>query len=139
MLGIGDAPTPFRLTLSIDRLKPSEGRKAVPPDQSSVSWRLRSVEPLQVARFGDEAVVFNPVSWQTHLLNSTALDALKELEIGPRTVTELVHALFEFDEEKEAVARAENVEHADEMIQSLLEELRELGFAEPERSADATG
>ena len=56
-------------------------------------WQLRTLDGLKVARFDREALVFNPVSWQTHLLNDSAVRALEALRSGPRSLAELAAAI----------------------------------------------
>jgi len=59
-----------------------------------VRWTLRTHDGLKVARFDREALVFNPVSWQTHLLNDSAVRVLEALRSGPRSLDELVAAIY---------------------------------------------
>jgi len=78
-------------------------------------------EGLRLARFDSEAVVFNPVSWQTHLLNDTAAYALEALMSGPQTFDDIVTAVL---------GNVTPPDHTVEMIQSLLAELEALGLVE---------
>ncbi len=78
-------------------------------------------EGLRVARFDSEAVVFNPVSWQTHLLNDTAVRALEALMSGPQSLADVVTAVL---------GDVTHPDHRVEMIQSLLAELEALGLVE---------
>jgi PqqD family protein of HPr-rel-A system len=49
--------------------------------------------PLEAARFEDGALVFNPVSWDTHLLNPQAMHLLEMLQQSPRSTDTLATAL----------------------------------------------
>jgi PqqD family protein of HPr-rel-A system len=55
-------------------------------------WKLRA--RLKVARFDEGALVFNPVSWQTHLLNDSAVRALDVLSARPSSLGDLVAAIL---------------------------------------------
>lgn len=57
--------------------------------------RFRVVQhpDLRILRFEDESVVFNPVLWQTHLLNAAAALIVDCLEESPATAAELADAL----------------------------------------------
>jgi PqqD family protein of HPr-rel-A system len=55
-----------------------------------VRWHLISPDDTAVLRFDDEALVFNPSSWETHLLNEAAALVLDALVAGPRSVEEIV-------------------------------------------------
>ena len=53
-------------------------------------WQLSDPANTAVLRFDDEAVVFNPATWETHLLNESASLVLGALLEGPRSVDEIV-------------------------------------------------
>jgi PqqD family protein of HPr-rel-A system len=89
-----------------------------------VPWRLRGRNDLRIARFGFDAVVFNPVSWQTHLLNDSALRVFEALLAGPRPLDEIVSALGE------GAADAESALDDVRMIEALLADLEALGLVE---------
>ena len=72
--------------------------------------------------FEDESVVFNPNSWDAHLLNTAAVAVLDELAQGPRTVSEVELLLSEALLESE---RADASVHA----MRLLHEFEQLGLA----------
>jgi PqqD family protein of HPr-rel-A system len=55
-----------------------------------VRWRLSNPVDTAVLRLDDEALVFNPLSWETHLLNESASLVLDALLEGPRSVEEIV-------------------------------------------------
>ena len=53
-------------------------------------WQLSNPADTAVLRFDDEALVFNPATWETHLLNESASIVLDALLEGPRSVDEIV-------------------------------------------------
>ena len=53
-------------------------------------WQLSNPEDTALLRFDDEALVFNPASWETHFLNEAAAFVLDALVAGPRSVDEIV-------------------------------------------------
>lgn len=53
-------------------------------------WQLAFPDDTPRLRFDDEALVFNPSSWETHLLNEAAALVLDALVAGPRSVDEIV-------------------------------------------------
>jgi PqqD family protein of HPr-rel-A system len=55
-----------------------------------VRWHLVSPAETAVLRFDDEALVFNPSSWETHLLNEAGALVLDALVAGPRSIDEIV-------------------------------------------------
>ena len=59
----------------------------------AVVWRLASAPVAAPFRFDDSVVVFNPASWDTHLLNESAALILELLTKKPRSLQELVEAL----------------------------------------------
>ena len=89
-------------------------------------WRLRLSEQVRIARFGDEALVFNPLSWQTHLVNDSTLQVIEALRRGSCSVVALAQLLYGSELEGDDATQAESI------VTSLLEELRLLGLCEPE-------
>jgi PqqD family protein of HPr-rel-A system len=55
-----------------------------------VRWQLAHPGDTAVLRFDDEALVFNPATWETHLLNDSASIVLDALAAGPQTLAEIV-------------------------------------------------
>jgi PqqD family protein of HPr-rel-A system len=55
-----------------------------------VRWHLVSPAETAVLRFDDEALVFNPSCWETHLLNEAGALVLDALVAGPRSIDEIV-------------------------------------------------
>lgn len=87
---------------------------------SSRRWALRAPEGLRIFREGGEALVFNPLSWQTHYLNETALRVLDALACGPRRLDDLVAAALEGSAPADARWRSQ--------VLQLLEELERMGL-----------
>lgn len=87
---------------------------------SSQRWALRASEGLRILREGGEALVFNPLSWQTHYLNETALRVLDALTAGPRSLDDLVAAALEGSAPADAHWRSQ--------VLLLLEELGRVGL-----------
>lgn len=87
---------------------------------SSRRWALRTSEGLRIFREGGEALVFNPLSWQTHYLNETALRVLDALTSGPRPLEDLVAAALEGSAPADAHWRSQ--------VLLLLEELERMGL-----------
>lgn len=90
--------------------------------------RWRAVDGLRWHALDDEFVVFNPGSWDAHLLNAAAALLLHHLAQQPAAATEL-SALLQDLLADDAVA------HADELTAALLGELRQLGLACPQGCA----
>ncbi|MCC6609940.1 MAG: HPr-rel-A system PqqD family peptide chaperone [Burkholderiales bacterium] len=89
-------------------------------------WRFIEHPDLRIVRFGAEAVVFNPLSWETHLLNETAahiVDALRRgLQDADALATDLTAALDPAGSPEAYTAQ----------IEGLLEELEGLGLVDRE-------
>lgn len=79
---------------------------------------------LKIARFDGEALVFNPVSWHTHLFNQSAVQALDALASGPKSRAELVSAILGAPEADDWID--EDLQMAD----ALLAELESVGLIE---------
>jgi PqqD family protein of HPr-rel-A system len=102
-------------------------------DPTSSTVRYLAANGIRVLKFEDESIVFNPTSWDAHLLNSAAVAVLDELALGPRTVSDIERLLGEALLDSE---RAEAAVHA----RRLLHEFEELGLARRlEESALAGG
>jgi len=85
-------------------------------------WRFTGHPDVRVERFGDEAVVFNPLSWETHLLNETAAHVVEALRRGPSDAESLAADLTAaLDPEVSPEAYVAQIE-------GLLEELEGLGL-----------
>lgn len=90
-------------------------------------WQLAFPDDTPLLRFDDEALVFNPASWETHLLNASAALVLDALVAGPRSVEEIVGAVAaQVDARGEAAVPAGFAEQVSE----LLGQLASLGLVE---------
>jgi PqqD family protein of HPr-rel-A system len=85
------------------------------------SSRFVATDGIRILKFGDESVVFNPMSWDAHLLNAAAVEVLDLLTRGPRPFDDVVVFLGETLVEAE---RADASEHT----QRLLHEFEQLGL-----------
>ena len=90
-------------------------------DFPGIRWRLADPSGMRVQRFDDEALVFNPLTWETHLLNGVAARLLDAVPTTPRAEAELVHDLCGAGEGAAAMH--------EEIIQ-FLRELEALGLTE---------
>lgn len=70
-----------------------------------VRWRIASADRVRVVRLDDAALVFNPLSWQTHYLNEAAHCVFDALSERPMSVNELV---VETVEAADRVSAADN-------------------------------
>jgi PqqD family protein of HPr-rel-A system len=87
------------------------------------TWTVPSRINLQWKRWGDEFIVFNPTSGQTHLLNLVAGKALKLLEESPASPSEIIDRLCETTGIESSTEFAEH-------IRRLFSEFDELGLVE---------
>ena len=83
--------------------------------------RFAAVDDLRVRAFDDEAVVFDPLSWDAHLLNPAALAVLDLFLSTPRSEVEVAAFLAD------ALQHAEQAE-APAHAQRLIRELQSLGL-----------
>ena len=83
--------------------------------------RYAAVEGIRAFDFEDECVVFNPLSWDAHLLNTAAAAVLEYLLSEARTTAEieayLRHLLVHSEQHRAAL-----------YSKQLLEELKHLGL-----------
>jgi PqqD family protein of HPr-rel-A system len=89
-------------------------------DVGRTRWRLADRPGMRIERFADEALVFNPLTWETHLLNSVAADVLDALSEHPRTEADLAAA----------VGGREELEATRDRIAGFLRDLEALGLIE---------
>ena len=83
--------------------------------------RFVAVDSLRVRSFDDEAVVFDPLSWDAHLLNPAAIAVLELLLEAPRSEDDVVAFLadaLKSEEQPQAAAHARR----------LIGELQSLGL-----------
>jgi PqqD family protein of HPr-rel-A system len=98
----------------------------------TLTSRRYAVAPgVRLCILDDEAIVFNPFSWETHLLNCAAALALDMASSGPCTEATIHALLAEVLDEQE---RPRAAEHARELVQQLLA-LRLLVEQPPESDA----
>ena len=90
--------------------------------------RIEAVPGLRVAAFGAEAVVFDPLSWNAHLLNPSAWAVLEQLLESPLSVEQIAAFL-------ERVLRPEEEAGARLHAQHLISELVSLGLVRPVRES----
>jgi PqqD family protein of HPr-rel-A system len=57
-------------------------------------FRLRGAETPKCVPFDDAVVVFNPTTWDTHLLNPAAAIVLDALAVRPRTRADVAQLLM---------------------------------------------
>jgi PqqD family protein of HPr-rel-A system len=96
-----------------------------------MSGCYRAAPALRICDFDDETVVFNPLSWETHVLNPAAAAVLELLQEAPRSLDDVEAFLAEALDPDEACA-------AHDHAQRVLEELSELRLIGAERN-DAAG
>jgi len=80
-----------------------------PSSSPSVEARFAVADGLLVRHFEDEAVVFDPLSWDAHVLNPAALAVLELLIDLPRTEAEIAAFLADAlqpDEQPQARSHA---------------------------------
>lgn len=94
---------------------------------------VRLPQDVRFRRFDAEALVFNPLTWETHLLTGKAASVLACLLRSPASIDELVQSMADsWDEGTPPDVRRESVSR-------VLEELRDLELiGEGPGSTDAT-
>ena len=78
--------------------------------------RFAPVASIPRIELGEEVVLFNPVSWETHVLNPAAAAVFELLTESPRDVDEVARYLSEMLQETEQ-PRAR--EHAEVVLRDL--------------------
>lgn len=71
--------------------------------------RYEVVPGLRVASFDGESVVFNPSSWETHVLNVAASLLLEAVASAPCSEADLVEVLTEALDDEDRLQAAEHV------------------------------
>ncbi len=79
-------------------------------------------EGAKLKPFDRELLVFNPVSWETHLLNEGGALVVAMLADGPQTVEQIQHAY------RLALPDDESRNSCDAAVVSLLSQLSDLGL-----------
>lgn len=92
-------------------------------------YRLATRGPLRSVVFDDETVLFNPNSWDTHVLNDAAAATLEFVAESPRTQAEVAQFFAE-------ALSPELAPEADEHAARVLDELCRLALLE--RDPDAS-
>lgn len=78
--------------------------------QLDISRRYAATTGVVAVEYGDEVVVFNDATWETHILNPAAAAVLALIAEAPRAIEEIATALaswLEPDESPEAMLHAE--------------------------------
>lgn len=65
------------------------------PGTDAVRWRFACAGAPEPARFADGAMVFSPLTWETHLLNPAAMLILDALRTAPSDAGTLADALVD--------------------------------------------
>lgn len=87
-------------------------------------FRLRGSGGLRLFQFDDEAAVFNPVTWDTHVLDASAAIVLETLSRSPADCVAIEHLL--------SGIRAASDADATQLTTLLLDELAAVGLIEAE-------
>ena len=82
----------------------------------STRSRLAAVDDLRIRHFDDEAVVFDPLSWDAHLLNPAAIAVLELVLEAPRSEDEIAGFL---DEALQPEERPRAKAHAHRLVGEL--------------------
>lgn len=96
-----------------------------------MTLRYAAIEGIRAFDFGDECVVFNPISWDAHLLNPAAAAVLDLLATGAQARIDIEAYLRDLLVESEQGQAALHAER-------LLDELLQLGLAHTVTSDGAT-
>jgi PqqD family protein of HPr-rel-A system len=92
--------------------------------------RFAAIEGIRAFDFGDECIVFNPISWDAHLLNAASMAVLELFSAEPQTPQDIENFLREMLLEED---RKDAAMHT----QRLLEQLLRLGLLRPIESDGA--
>jgi PqqD family protein of HPr-rel-A system len=85
-------------------------------------WQLTNPGQTRVVRLDDEAMVFNPLTWETHLLASPATWVIEALASGAKPEADLAVGFADDDD------RPEDIEASRTALRALLGELESLGL-----------
>ncbi len=90
---------------------------------SSLASRLQLTSGVELKRFDSDLIVFDPLSWQTHLVNAAGAVLVEELSAGAASVEHL-----------QAVFRAhypdQDQTSSDRSVLDLVDNLVDLGLVE---------
>lgn len=101
------------------------------PTDPVIQPTFATASGLRVAWVDDDAIVFNPFSWETHLLNPAAALVLEFASTGPCSEAGIAEVLAEVLDERE---RRQAAEHAHGVLKQLLG-LRLLAEVPPDSDA----
>jgi len=101
--------------------------------QTELHWRFIDATNARIQWFDGEVVIFNPISWETHLLNLAAALIVEQLLAGPRGVDEIARSLVE-----EGITLDPHAGSMEQQIASLLEQLERLGLVVAEAAEQET-
>jgi PqqD family protein of HPr-rel-A system len=101
---------------------------------SELRWRVTDVQNARIQWFDGDAVLFNPISWDTHLLNLAAGLIVEQLLTTARRADEIALALVEQGVELDPSAGP-----MQQQIASLLDQLERLGLVISEVTEHETG
>ena len=79
----------------------------------------RAVPDLHVVDYEEESVVFNPITWDTHVLNAAAAQVLSMCAGAGCTTTQVAHALTLWLNADEAVYALEHATNTVEALKAL--------------------
>ncbi len=91
--------------------------------ESIIFWTAKHSELLW-EHWNDEAVIYNPLSGETHYLNRMAMEILSTLEQSPATCSTLMEGMA-------GRFAPEDTRELNHLVLQLLEELDQLGLIEP--------
>ncbi len=90
--------------------------------QMTTCWRLVDSARTLIIRFDDDYLVFNPLSWDTHLLNESAASVLEALRASSCSFAELAAGWSE--------PGSAGVSSSVHPVAMLLDELESMGLVE---------
>lgn len=96
-------------------------------------WRLANPDAIRVLRLDEAALVFNPLSWQTHYLNETASCLFDALRGGGKTLGELLAETVEAAASLDTQTREQWMR----ALQRHLDDLHLMGLVQRQRDAAA--
>ena len=100
---------------------------------TELHWRFIDATNARIHWFDGEVVIFNPISWETHLLNLAAAVIVEQLLAGMRRVDEIARSLVE-----EGIALDPHAGSMEQQIASLLGQLERLGLVVAEAAEHET-
>ena len=86
-----------------------------------MKWRINSPKSIHIKHWGDEAVVYDTVSGNTHLVGAAAAHILAQILASPSDAGTLTQALFPTEEQQP-------VNDAMEKVESILAQLADIAL-----------